>query len=169
MDFDLKAAQDAEDAYKDHHNQCDAGCQRQGTIHEEGRGFPRNWRCESGRKLWQVWQSFRPTALLGDRTLPDGQQSDHVVVQVQTVDGIAVVELRLSMHKSRTGVKEWRNHATTRRDLYLDGHQEWADVGSTEMALLLAIASRHGQERTSAAFYAGRVLGLTDSEMGESE
>lgn len=166
--MDLEAAQVAEDAYKAHQNACELGCRKGGTAQTEGRGWPRTWRCEEGRELWRLWQAHRPSPLTGNRTLPNGEQSKAGVVEkVHTVGYIDIVELRHDKSEDRAGVREWKQHGTTRIDLFVNGVQEWIDVGSIEMGLLLGIAAKRGELGAGSAYYAGRVLGFTDEEMGE--
>lgn len=168
--MDLESAQAAEDAYRQHQKACRAGCDDQGASYVEGLGFPRRWRCEEGRGLWSTWQNHRPTYLPGERTLPNGDTAeDGVVEKVQTIGYIDFVEIRRDMSKSRMGVKKWKLHGTIRRDLYVDRKSEWIGVDNVEIALLLAIAIKHGEAMSGAAYFAGRVLGLTDEEMGEKK
>ena len=163
----LKAAQKAEDAIRRHKKECSEGCAELGD-HQRG-DTPGPWRCSSGLELWDAWIAFRPSPLRGDRIAPDRERLEHYIVERVEKIGPYEIAYLLQDASAEKGVKNWAEHLAPRYMIYVDGKREgsvWKDV-SLDTLLLVAIEFRTHGKHSGAAYYAGKVLGLSDAELGE--
>jgi hypothetical protein len=160
----LGAAMAAEQAVRNHDSECSGGCQN------VGRPFRNNGvrkRCPVGVGLWDTWDAFRPKPLSGSRIGPDGEEiNGAIIVKTETMGPYTILTLRRDASKGQS-VKDWQEHERQEFEAFVDGKPtdiRWYDT-NLESVLLYAMDCRwNGRDRGTAAYYAGRVLGIPHPE-----